>query len=333
MSDNVVALDPGTANLVVAYYVQQDGNKVVRTAKMRNAFFEIPNTAESRRMLEIQKVPQFELEDRLYIAGNEAYEMAHIFGKELRRPMQSGVISSGEADAIPMITRMVGRLLKEARVQKGWKCAYSCPADPVDVDTDNVFHRSIIEGILKKNELEPKMVTEGHAVVLSELGGEKFTGIGISLGGGMCNVAVCYRSVPVIVFSSSRCGDWIDEKAAQACGEVRPRMTAAKEDPSFSLIDESPSREHAALVSYYQAVIEYTMTQIANRFNTGKDMPRFQEPVSIALAGGTASPRGFVELFKRVYDRMEFPIPVRDIWVVEDPLFSVVKGCLIAGSI
>ena len=53
-------------------------------------------------------------------------------------------------------------------------------------------------------------INEGLAVVFSELEDENFTGIGISCGGGMCNVALAYLSIPSIMFSIPKGGDFID---------------------------------------------------------------------------------------------------------------------------
>lgn len=325
----VIALDPGTANLVVA---SKDKEGKTKTTRMRNAFLQIQNDKFIQKMLDQNKIPKFVLENKTYIAGNHAYELAQTFGLEVRRPMSSGVISHSEADAIPMMTLMVERLIKDHGIEEGSTCAYSCPADPVDVEFDAVFHKSVVEGIIRKLGLQATAVTEGHAIVLSELGEEDFTGIGISWGGGMANTCVSYRSIPVIAFSSARAGDWIDQKAAQVCGEVATRMSALKEREDFSLVEETTDRKGAAIQSYYEAVISYTLDNIKNRFETGRDMPEFKEPVSIVCGGGTAMVPGFVDTFKRVYDQKEFPIPVKNIRVAPEPLFSVVRGCLVYGS-
>ena len=325
---NAVAFDPGTANLVCAW--EKDG--AVKVSRLRNVFFEVPNDTFSKNMLSTLKVPEFEVDGKLYLAGNEAFELAKTFKKELRRPMSSGVISSSESDAIPMMTRMVERLLKESGVVAGSKCAYSMPADPVDREFDATFHRSVVEGILRKSKLEPVPVKEGHAVVLSELADDEYTGIGLSWGGGMVNTCVAYRSIPVITFSSARAGDWIDEKASQACGAVKPRMTSVKEDDAFDLGSENPTKEQAALISYYEAAIQYTLENIHKRFVDGKDMPDFSKPIEIVCAGGTASPKGFSEAFQRVFGRMKFPIAVKGIRVAQKPLYAVIRGCLVFGS-
>lgn len=325
-----IALDPGTANLVMAWHDPDGG---VSTARLRNVFLEVPKDDFSKKMLATMEVPEFEIDGKLYLAGNDAFELAQTFGKELRRPMKSGVISPGESNAIPMISKMIERLVKESGAKPGTVCAYSAPADPVDADFDAQFHRSVIEGILKSFQLVPKKVTEGHAIVLSELSKEKFTGVGISWGGGMVNFCVAYRSVPVITASSARSGDWIDEKAAQACGETKPRMSAIKESADFDLTGTNLTREQAALVSYYESAIEYTLKNLKERLESGRDMPRFSEPISIVLAGGTSMVPGFAATFKKMYDKLGLPIPIKDIRVAESPLYTVCRGCLVCADI
>ena len=42
-----------------------------------------------------------------------------------------------------------------------------------------------------------------------------YTGIGISCGGGLCNVCLAYLSVPVFSFSIPKAGDYIDSSVAK----------------------------------------------------------------------------------------------------------------------
>ncbi|MFW3147052.1 MAG: DUF362 domain-containing protein, partial [Thermoplasmatota archaeon] len=48
-------------------------------------------------------------------------------------------------------------------------------------------------------------------VVFSELEDENFTGLGISAGGGMCNVCLAYLSIPLVTFSITKGGDYLDD--------------------------------------------------------------------------------------------------------------------------
>lgn len=326
----VRAIDPGTANLKLAWRNAAGG---IETARMRNCFLSITPDDFTRKMLTTLNVAQFETESGVVIAGDPAHELAATFGKTTRRPMHQGVISPGEADAIPMIGKMVERLLKVAGPVEGNEkplAIYSIPASPVDMPFDIVFHKSIIEGVLGNCGYEARPITEGHAVVLSELGDEQFTGIGISLGGGMVNACVAYRSVPVITFSTTRAGDYIDIRASQATGEVPPRIATIKEKMDLG---NPKDRYEFAIQAYYRDVLTYAMQQIAKRFSEGRDMPKFQSPVTIVASGGTAAVTGFVDLFRKTFEEMNFPIPIKEVRVAKDPIFAVVRGALVYGSL
>ena len=325
---NVAALDPGTANLVVCTPTEK-GSKVVR---MRNSFLEIPKDAFSLKMLKQMGVPYYEKGSKLYLVGDDSFELASTFAKELRRPMASGVIASGEMEAVPMITRMIEKLLTDSGVTENARVAYSCPANPIDTEIDNVFHKSIIEGALRHLKMTPVEVVEAHAVALDALGDDDFTGIALSFGGGMVNTCVCFRSMPIVSFSSCRSGDWIDAKTAKACGEVTSRITALKEDTKTRLDPESTDRRLAALYAYYQEVVSYTLQNIKDKLESGDNMPSFKKPIPMVIAGGTAMVPGFIDLFEKVFYQTVFPVEISEIRLVKDPLYSVARGCLVMAS-
>lgn len=324
----VASLDPGTANLVVCVPTES-GSKVLR---MRNNFLELGKDKFAISMLKQLKIPYYEKDKNLYLIGDDAFEMATTFGKDLRRPMASGVISSGEMEAVPMITRMIEKLLNDSGVEKGAKVAYSCPANPIDTQIDNVFHKNIIEGALRHLGMEPIETTEAHAVALDALSNDDFTGIAMSFGGGMVNTCVAFRSLPVLSFSSCRSGDWIDYKSAKACGEATSRMTALKEGKTMNLDPDTTDRRIAALYAYYKEVITYTLANMKDRLENGENLPAFKNPVPIMIAGGTAMVPGFIELFKKVFETQDFPIEISEIRLVPDPLYSVARGCLVMAS-
>src|SRR5207245_6264056 len=95
------------------------------------------------------------------------------------------------------------------------------PAPDFGVNDDKfTFHETTLRECLRELGYEPKSISEGLAVVYGELGDSNFTGIGVSCGGGMCNVCLAYLSVPVISFSVSRGGDYIDSSSAESIPDL-----------------------------------------------------------------------------------------------------------------
>jgi hypothetical protein len=317
-------LDVGTANLASA--IQDiEGNVTIKI--QRNAFIEVDADDYTRSMLTKLNVQYVVIDDKMIVVGDPAFELANILNRETRRPMKSGVISPGEADAMPIEKLLLANLLGEPNYP-GENCYFSAPADPVDAEFNVVYHKGVFGGLLKKLGYAPKPLGEGHAVVFSELAEDDFTGIGISCGGGMFNICVAYKSIPALQFSTTRGGDWLDRNIATVLGIKASRATAIKEKGVNIL---SPrNREEEAVEIYYRNLISYTLEAIKKGFETSDGMPAFPEAVEIVCAGGTSMIGGFTEVFQDEFESINFPIEVKNIRRAEDPLFSVSKGCLVA---
>jgi len=321
-------LDVGTANLLSAVH-NQSGNPTIK--RERNMFLEIPSEFQkNRKMLTQLNVPYVSYQNRLFVLGDASFNLANMFGKDVRRPMSHGFLHPKEKDAIPMLRFIIERLLGSPAGEQ--EPVYFCvPAPSIDIENDTVYHQGVIDGLLKKLGYAPHAINEGHAVVYSELADHDFTGIGISCGGGMFNICVAYKSIPAVTFSVSRGGDWIDDHVAKVMGIPPTRVTDIKESPGVNL-NAPRSREEEAIVLYYRNLIDYLLQNLAQRFSMAQDVPRFTEPVQIVIAGGSSMVGGFVDVFVEELNKVDLPLEVAGVRLAEEPLASVVRGCLIAAS-
>jgi len=114
------------------------------------------------------------------------------------------ILNPAEADGLLVIRQIITRLLGRAR-KPGQTLYFGVPAPAFGVNDDKfTFHETTLRECLRELGYEPKSISEGLAVVYGELGDSNFTGIGVSCGGGMCNVCLAYLSVPVISFSVAK---------------------------------------------------------------------------------------------------------------------------------
>jgi hypothetical protein len=321
-------LDVGTANLLS---VREVGDGELLVLRERNAFLEIPSQfVGNREMLTKLRVPYVQFKDRLFVLGDAAFNLANMFGNEVRRPMQHGFLSAGEQEAIPMMRFIISRLLGEPQVA-GEEVCFCIPAASIDRDNDTVYHEGIVGGILRKLGFTPRSMNEAHAIVYSSLAEQEFTGIGISCGAGMFNVCVAYKTIPALTFSVARGGDWIDEHVSKVMGIPKVRATAIKES-GVDMMDPK-SREEEAVVLYYRNLIAYLLQNFNQRFRLARDVPQFTEPVEIVIGGGTSMIGGFVEVFAEELRKVDLPIPIAGVRRVDDALSAVVRGCLIAANL
>lgn len=319
-------LDVGTANLLSAVQ-DYEGNVIIK--QQRNAFLDIEQNDFTRNMLTKMDVQYVVLNNRMIVVGDPAFDLANIHNRELRRPMKDGMLSPKEADALPIEKLLIDRLLGSPQVPNE-VVYYSVPANPIDHDMNVVYHQGIFNDLLGKLGYQAKPILEGHCIVFAELDEDDFTGIGISCGGGMFNVAVSYRTMPALSFSTARGGDWIDRNVANVLGIKSSRATALKEKGVD--LRNPRTREEQAIDLYYRELIRYTLTEIKKRFESSDDMPQFPDPVDIVFAGGTSKIGGFIDVVRDELSRIQFPIPIKEVRRADDPLTSCARGALVAAA-
>ena len=323
MSEKGIGVDVGTMNLVAAR--QQGG--ATNYSRIRDAFLDVPLTA--RNMLKLSSVDFVEREDELLILGDKAMEMASVFGREARRPLQAGLVSPSELDSIEVLGFLLQHIVKEP-VEQGEYCYFSVPAAPVDQpDQDVIYHKGIFEQILTKMGYNAIPTNEAMAIVFAECANEGFSGLAFSFGSGMTNIAMSINTIECMSFSVARGGDWIDAGAARSIGSTQSRICSVKER-GFDLLNPE-GREQEALSFYYKELISYALDWVAKEFMKGASQYNLSQPIPIVVSGGTSKAGSFLPFFKQVFERKQkrFPIEISEIRAAEDPLNAVAKGMLI----
>lgn len=318
-----VGLDIGTMNLVAARRTA----KGVESRRMRDAFLDLDPGA--KKMLKLSGVNFIERKDELLIVGDAALETANVFGKEARRPLSQGLLAAGEIDALEVLGLLVKHVLGDP-VEQNEICYFSVPAAPVDApDRDVIYHRGVLQRIVEECGFEAVASNEAMAIIFAETAKEGFSGLGISFGSGMCNVALAVNTIEGMSFSVARGGDWIDAGAAKAVGTTQARMCALKE-AGFNLLDPK-GREQEALALYYKSLIEYCLDNIAAQFQRIKGQFALPKPVPLVISGGTSMAGGFKEFFEQVLEkkRRRFPIEVSEVRQSKEPLNAVAQGLLL----
>ena len=319
-------IDIGTAFIKCAKKAKDE----IAFVTQRNAFFEIEQTDYTKNVLDKANVKYILKKDKMYVVGDDALEFANIFNKETRRPLSKGIISPTEREALPMVELLIKNAIGNPN-GNGEIVYYSVPGEPIDANFNVIYHEKVLDGFLRKLGYTPKSINEGHAIILSELADENFTGIGLSFGAGMVNVCFSYKAVPVFQFSLTKSGDWIDQQVSMATNETASKVCAIKEN-SLNLSSENNGRIESALSIYYNHLIEYTIENIKQEMEKTKKMPQIDKPISIVLSGGTSLPEGFDVRFKKILEQLKFPLKVGNVKRASQPLKAVAKGALVAAS-
>ena len=329
-------LDVGTSFIVLA---EESAKSKVTYKDFRDAFYIIkPTTPIASKMVEKGLAGKTFVKDTdgsFIILGKDAIEKAIERNDSAKRPMFKGVVSAKEKDA----RRILTYILKEVAgtpSEQGEKLVFCVPAQPIDQedeDFDVGYHEDVITQLLSSVGYSARAINEAEALCYSELDKDDYTGICLSWGAGMVNVCVMLNGEPVVTFSTTKSGDWVDRMSAVATGETDSVVQAEKENGDFEVGQPNDNQVLAAVASYYDRLIDYTTKQLASAMDGHKSLPKFKDPLPVVVAGGTSKAKGFVDLFAKKLEENGFPLPVKEVRHAADPLHAVARGCLIAAQI
>ena len=322
-----IGVDIGTMHLCCA---RSDSSTV---KIIRNVFLEVdPDEIDISELSNVSFIENKE-ENKIFIIGDDAFAFANIFSQTVARPMESGLISPKELYAIDVLTLMIKELIGGVR-NKDVYCSYSIPSQAIDESRSVTYHEKVFGRIFSSLGINHKPINEAMAIVYSECAKEKFSGVGISFGAGMCNCCLSFKGIEALKFSTARSGDWIDKNVAESLSMIQNRVTNIKEkhlNLQTGFLKEKNKKIRRiveALEYYYVALIEYTIKKIIEEFNDKVDI-EIDEDIPIIVSGGTSLPKGFMNLFKETLRKYDLPFQVSQIRSAKKPLTAVSSGLLI----
>ena len=322
---NAMGLDVGTSRIVTA---RPNGDDGFQFQSQLNAFVTIPYSKMTERVLDKEGVPHSVNGSQIVVHGNECEKFADLMDTEIRRPMTGGVLDAKEPESISMMKEIIGSLMDKNAHDKPLVC-FTVPAASLESSESLTYHEATVKQILTQLGYENRAVNEGLAVVYAELESTNYTGIGISCGGGLCNVCYSYLSVPVVTFSIPKAGDYIDANAASMTGERANRIRLAKEE-GFHFNGFFSDKVQQVISVYYDDMIKSLVAGMKEAFGDARHMPKLNRPVPLVLSGGTAMPKGFRDRFEKIFNESNLPIQVSEVRMAASPLEAAAKGALVA---
>lgn len=321
-----IGLDVGTSRIVAAHKAHEN----IDYDSQLNAFVTIPYARITEGVLERERIPHTTVAGEIVVHGNESEKFAGLLNAEIRRPMSHGVLDPKEPESLRMMREILTSMLGPASQRENGnpKLCFTVPAAPLGAEDSLTYHEATVRQILSEIGYQASPINEGLAVVYGELESSNYTGIGISCGGGLCNVCLAYLSVPVLNFSIPKAGDFIDSSASAVTGERANRIRLTKED-SFHFNGFFADKIQQVLGVYYDDMIRSLVAALKEAFARTKTIPQFQKPIPMVLSGGTALPPGFRDRFEKLLWEQDFPISLSEIRMAQNPLHATAKGALV----
>ena len=332
-----VGVDVGTANICVCRQTE-DGEYSVR--HYRNMLFELEATEEASDLLSRSDYLYVKSDGRYYIVGDDALKLVNAIGKgEIIRPMSNGLLNPSLKRAQSLLNYILEAVLGKPIVADE-SLRFSLPGNPIDKpDTNNLFHQMVLIEFFKRLGYSPKPINEALASLYSEApsmdvegeGTYPLTGYSISFGGGMANSCFALRGMSLVDFSSTKCGDYIDNQVSLVTGTPLGKVIRAKEK-SLDLDkvnNDEPVQQ--ALGIYYDEMIYRVIRNIGREL--AKQNHSVDGAVDVIVCGGSAMPNGFIKRLKASLDNTDIPFKIKDVRLAGSPFYSVSQGaCLAAQS-
>lgn len=338
-------VDIGTAYLAAG--VMHDDSVTMDLESIRDCFITLPSDEAAN--LEAGGVNFRVSEDgeSLIVIGQEAIDLAAIHGTELRRPLARGFISDKE-DLSKEVVNIILQQLLGAPCTRGELAVYSVPGPALGDDASKAqYHTRFFGDRLKELGFTPMPINEAMAVVYAAWksvanNGAPLSGLGISFGAGMINVAMVHKGMLVRAFSLPFGGDFIDEAAAKATNSQMAQVTLLKEEgldlTKGSIFGEPKAyhdaqslRQAEALCLMYRELLTKLRDAITAFFSRPENrVGDVKHVLPVIISGGTSRPHGFETLFEEIVLKgVELRFPLADhVTGVSDPMGAVAAGAL-----
>lgn len=289
---------------------------------------------------------------RAIVLGRDAEELAYAKNDTLLRPMAEGGISPDE-EAMTVLSAVIHGLMNMAendvgKFEEDVKLCYCTTAPAINKESNVDYHQRVVDMILDNYDTPIKKtvnnIKESHAIVLDM--NSDATGIGISWGAGTVTVSYVKYGMEVYSFCWVGAGDWIDTQVAMRYGYdpelAKTRKKLAKETPTTVSrrkmdVDLTPGRDPGDrlgldIIMHYDVLISKVIEGVVQGFRDHESDARIEEGINIYMAGGTSSPRGFVQRVIKKLEETDLPFTVGEVKRSPQPLYCVADGLLKAAE-
>lgn len=326
-----VGVDVGTSNIVVARQTE-DGTFVNRFH--RDMLYPLEVSEEAADLLDRSDYLYVKVDNKYYVVGEDALKLVNAIGKgSVVRPMKDGILNPSLKESSDLLFYIIKAVVSDPIVENE-PLRFSCPANPVNVDADNSFHKMILQNFFTKLGYDAKPVNEAMCIgydcnpIMKEDEGEvPLSGICASFGGGMVNVALTYKGLELNSFSVTKSGDDIDEKVSKVTGISSNKIIRIKEKDLDLSKNDMSDRVKAALTIYYDEMINRVIHLISKEFI--KRSSEVEGEIEVVVAGGSSMPKGFCDKFEDNLKKSDIPFNIYKVRHSDSPFNSVSQGACI----
>lgn len=251
-----------------------------------------------RRLLEHTQALYGHAGNDLVVIGDDARECAAMLDVPVIPLLRDGILSASDPVARQIVALMVEAVLPPASSVSEVCCVALPGGYALECDLQSLDVR-FLKQLVTLRGYRTQIVSSGQTIVLAELVGSSFTGLGISLGAANCEVGVIHCGREVARFTNPSPFQDRDLEAEPVpdkliAGFLRTFLSDARE----ALIAEGAVR-------------------------------LIQQPISVACTGGITQMDGFARRLEEAMQQAGWPLRMHPVRISGSPRFSVARGGLI----
>ncbi len=318
-------------------------DKTLVSRHVRAVYSVLSDSPERRKMLEKVNIPYAVSERELLIIGDAAAEYSQMFQVPCVPLFPNGQVPTDDPPARQILGAVVDSLLPEPS-EKNEKCGMTIPSSSasksvgvIDDTTRFLFQLVQLRGY------EPVIVSAGMAVVLAELVGNSFTGIGMSIGAGSCDVSLAHHGVEIARCTVPRGGDWIDEQMAHQWKNYSWDVTGNqyldtdnvsrwKQGFKGSVMEPNNVQEQL-LSNLYSELLVHVIQEVSTALSSERRVQNSPSPLSLVCSGGMTRITGFEKLLQNQLLKTPLPVDIDDVRISTRSNHTIARGCLIQAEL
>ncbi len=154
-----------------------------------------------------------------------------------------------------------------------------------------------------------------------------YTGIGVSCGGGLCNVALTTCRYGADVQRGQGRRFHRHERGRGDGGEDEPDPDGERREVPFQR--HYADKVQQALTVYYDDMI-HRGAGADEALRGSRQVPKLNRQVPLVLSGGGEMPEGFQARFEKALRAANLPVPVSEVRLAGRPLHTTAHGALVA---
>lgn len=305
-------------------------------------YLSVPPHDAEKRLLERARIPYASCDGSTIVLGRHASDLAPLLHVPRLPLLPGGRLPENDPLARQILASIVDSLLPES-TEPHETCAVLLPQRSSGQSRGTTPEWEFFSRVVRLRGYDPIAVDKCQALALAGLGHTAFTGVTLRVDSSSCGLAFVHSGRVAAEAVLPRGGDWIDEQLARKTDRVIWDMNgnsyvdlAATEQWKRETAPDlhNPGDDDAQILAYScHHLLRQLLSTLSMQLLDNVHVDTLRQSLTLVCCGELTQMAGFNPLLRELIDHCSLPVTITDIRVVDDPLYSIARGGLIAAEL